>query len=193
MPVSDISRQGRHHRHVHVYLPFESRDRFMATVPSGLTVTLYSPQVSDPRVFVDKNEVNLTIVANENEPDPSFRRYKEDIDRFLSSINTVDNRIRILSDSVSTKDQPNLLTDWFVKNEVVLDHPGLDGEMDHLRSQAANVRDVEVKESTLNNMQSRYEEMKKDYVRTTLKDARRTKKTDPDDNEPIFTVQVGEI
>lgn len=165
----------------------------MANVPSGLTVTLYSPQQTDPRQFVDKNEVNLTIVANENEPDPSFRRYKEDVDSFLSSINTVDNRIRILSDSVSTKDQPNLLTDWFLKNEVVLDHPGLDGEMDHLRSKAANVRDVEVKESTLNDMQSKYEEMKKDYVRTTLKDAKKTTKKDPDDDEAIFTVQVGEL
>jgi hypothetical protein len=193
MPISDISRQGRHHRHVHVYLPFESRDRFMATVPSGLTVTLYSPVQTDPRVFIDKNEVNLTIVANENEPDPSFRRYKHDIDSFLSAINTIDNRIRIISDSVSTKDQPNLLTDWYLKNEVVLDHPGLDGEMDHLRSKAANVRDLEVKESTLNEMQNKYQEMKSDYVRTTLKDTKKTTKKDPSDNEQIFTVQVGEI
>ncbi len=165
----------------------------MANVPSGLTVTLYAPQQTDPRQFIDKNEVNLTIVANENEPDPSFRRYKHDIDSFLSSINSIDNRIRILSDSVSTKDQPNLLTDWFLKNEVVLDHPGLDGEMDHLRSKAANVRDVEVKESTLNDMQGKYEAMKKDYVRTTLKDAKKTTKKDPDDDEAIFTVQVGEL
>lgn len=190
--VSDISRQGRHHRHVHVYLPFESRDRFMAAVPSGLLVTLYAPQQTDPRQFIDKNEVNLTIVANENEPDPTFRRYEHHIDEFLSSINTVDKRIRILSDSVSKKDQPNLIDDWFIRNEVVLDHPGLDGELDHLRSKAANVHDIEVKESDLNEMQSKYQNMKEEYVRTVLKDARKTTKVDAD-NEKIFTVQVGEI
>lgn len=190
--VSDISRQGRHHRHVRLYLPIESRDRFMQNVPAGFMVRLYAPQPADPRQFVDKNEVNITVVVNENEPEPSLRRYDSDINTYLNSINTIDSRIKILSDSVSKNDQPDLLDDWFIKNEVMLNHPGLDGELDHLRSNAANIKNVEVTESQLHEMESHYEGMKKDFIRTKLTDAKKTRKLTAE-KEKVYTLQQGEI
>lgn len=190
--VSDISRQGRHHKHVRLFLPFELRDKLMANTPKGFMMRLYAPQQTDPAQFVDQNEVNLTIVVNENEPDPQYRRYSDDLDRFLSNIQSIDSRIRILSDTVSKRDQPDLMDDWFIKNEVLLDIPGLD-DRDDLRSKAANIRDVEVTESQLKQMETRYDEAKQAFIRTKLKGAKSTNKQDPITKEKIFTVQQGEL
>lgn len=189
--AAEISKQGRHTRNVKLFVPFEIRDKLMANPPRGFTLRLYAPP-KEPDQFVDENVVNVTIVVNENEPDPQFRRYKDDIDLYLSDIGSIDNRIKILSDKVTEKDQPDLIKNWFIKNEVMLDHPGLD-DMDELRSKAANQRDVEVPESQIMNMESQYERMKKDYVRTKLKHAEDTGKVDPDTKQKIFRVRYGEI
>lgn len=191
--VSDISKQGRHHKHVRLFLPFELRDKLMINVPKGFMARLYAPQQTDPSQFVDQNEVNVTIVVNEHEPDPQYRRHAEDLDFFLSNIKSIDSRIRILNDSVSRKDQPDLIEDSFVRNTVLLDHPGLDGELDHLRSKAADVKDIEVTESRLKQLETRYDEAKQEFVRTRLKGTKETKKQDPVTKEKIFTVQQGEI
>lgn len=193
MVISEISKQGRHHRHVRLFLPVDLRDKLMLSTPKGFLMRLYAPQQLDPNQFVDQNEVNLTLVVNENEPDPQYRRHAEDLDLFLSNIKSIDSRIRILSDSVSKKDQPDLLEDWFIRNDVILNHPGLDGELDHLRSKAANVRDVEVTESQLKQMETKYDELKQEFVRTRLKGTKETNKQDPVSKEKIFTVQQGEI
>lgn len=179
-------------RHVRLYIPIELRDRFMRNVPRGLMVHLYAPQQRDKRHFVDKNEVNITVAANENEPDPRLRTYDSDISAYLNSINTIDSRIKILSDSVTKNDQPDLLSDsWILKNEVVLDHPGLDGEMDHLRSKATNVQEIQVTESQLRGMEEHYEKAKQEYIRTKLKDVKSIRKKDKKSGEKLYTLRQG--
>ena len=190
--VQDISRQGRHHKHVRLHMPFEKRDEFMRAVPKGLLVTLYAPPQLDPNQWVDPDEVNITVVANEHELDPQYRRHKEDIDAYLATINTIDNRIRILSDTVTKKEQPNLLEDWFIKNEVVLDHPMLD-DLDHLRSKAANIHEVEVTESQLTSLETKYDEAKKEFIHKNFTNVRDTGKTNPATNEKIVASQQGEL
>lgn len=192
MVIEQISKEGRHHKHVRLSLPYDRRDEFMLNVPKGLLVRLYAPQQTDPNQWVDPNEVNITVIANENEPDPAFRKHKEDVDAFLATINTVDSRIKILSDTVSKKDQPDLMEDWFMRNQVLLSHQGLD-DRDDLRSRAANKRRVEVTESQLMNMETRYDEAKKEFVRKKLADAEDANKVDPVTNEKIFTVEQGEL
>jgi hypothetical protein len=192
MAVEDIIKQGRHHKHVKLFVPFESREALMANAPPGFLLTLYAPP-HDPNQFTDQNVVNLTVVVNENEPEPKYRRYKDDIDTYLAHINTIDSRIRILSDTVTKKEQPDLVEDWFLKNEVVLNHPGLDGEMDHLRSKAANVKEIEVDQSHLVGMEAQYDKAKGEYIRTKLTDAVDTGKTDKVTGQKIFKVQQGEI
>jgi hypothetical protein len=177
--VSDISRQGKYHKHIRIHLPFEKRDQFMMNVPNGLYVTLYAPIQQDERQWVDPDEVNITVVANAHEPDPQYRKHKEDVDQFLATINTVDDRIRIITEDITEKEQPNLIKDWFVKQEVMLDHPGLDGELDHLRSKAANIHDIELTES------------QKDSLKA--KNAKETAKRDPITNEKIYAAQQGEM
>lgn len=192
MVVNDISKQGRHHKHVRLFLPLELRDKLMVNMPKGFLARLYAPQQQDPSQFVDQNEVNLTIVVNENEPDPQYRRHSDDLDSFLSNIQSIDSRIRILNDSVSKKDQPDLIDDWFIRNTVLLDHPGLD-DRDDLRSKATDVKDVEVTESQLKHMETRYDEAKKEFIRVKLKSAKPTAKEHPTTKEKIFTIQQGEI
>lgn len=192
MVIENISKEGRHHKHIRLSIPVDRRDEFMLNVPKGLLVRLYAPQQTDPNQWVDPSEVNLTVVANENEPDPQFRRHKEDVDAFLATVNTIDSRIKILSDTVSKKDQPDLMEDWFMRNQVLLSHPGLD-DRDDLRSKAANKRRVEVTESQLMNIETRYDKAKKEFVRKKAEDAQDEHKTDPVTNEKIFTVEQGEL
>ena len=192
MVIEDISKEGRKHANVRLKLPYNRRDEFMMNVPKGLLVRLYAPQQTDPGQWVDPDEVNITVVANENEPDPQYRRHQEDVDQYLAQVNTIDSRIKILNDKVSKKDQPDLMEDFFFRNVVVLDHPGLD-DRDDLRSKAANKRRVEVTESQLMNLEQRYDEAKKEFVRKKLNDAEDTGQVDPRNNEKIFTVEQGEI
>lgn len=191
MPISEICKEGRHARHVQLHVPVESRLRLMENPPRGFTLKLYAPPKL-PNQFVDEETVTLTIVVNENEPEPQYRRFKEDIDDYLTGIGSIDSRIKILSDKVSKKDQPDLVEDWFIKNEVILDHPGLD-DMDDLRSRAGNIRDVEVPESQVMNMEAEYERLKKDYVRTKLQNVEDTGKVDPQTGQKIKRVKYGDI
>ena len=190
--TSSIIEEGRSHKHVRIKLPFEQRDAFMSSVPKGLMVRLYAPEQLDPNQWVDPNEVNITVVANANEPDPQFRRHKEDVDQFLATINTIDSRISILSDSVTDHDQPNLIKRHFIRNTVLLDHPGLD-DRDDLRSKAANKQRVEMTESQVSNLEQRYDNEKKEFIRKKLNDVEETDKEHPITKEKIFTVEQGEI
>lgn len=190
--MSEIQKEGRHAEHVRLRLPFDKRDQFMMNVPKGLSVRLYAPEQTDPSQWVDPDETNLTVVANANEPDPQYRRHKEDVDAYLATINTIDSRIKILSDKVTKKEQSNLMEAPFIKNVVLLDHPGLD-DRDDLRSKAANKRRVEISESQLMNLEQRYDAAKKDFVRKKANDAEDTGKKDPANNEKIFTVEQGEL
>lgn len=190
--IEPISKEGRKHANVRLKLPYNLRDQFMQNVPKGLLVRLYAPQQTDPNMWVDPDEVNITVVANENEPDPLYRKHQEDVDQYLATVNTIDSRIKILNDKVSKHDQPDLMEDFFMRNLVVLDHPGLD-DRDDLRSKAANKRRVEVTESQLMNLEQRYDNAKKEFVRKKLNDAEDTGKVDPANNEKVFTVEMGEI
>jgi hypothetical protein len=190
--MSDIQKEGRHAKHVRLRLPFNLRDQFMMNVPKGLSVRLYAQEQTDPTQWVDPDETNLTVIANANEPDPQYRKHKEDVDAYLATINTIDSRIMILSDNVTKKDQPNLMEEPFIKNVVLLDYPGLD-DRDDLRSKAANKRRVEISESQLMNLEQRYDEAKKDFVRKKLSNAEDTGKVDKVNNEKIFTVEQGEL
>lgn len=192
MVIEQISKEGRHAKNVRLFLPYEIRDQFMMNVPKGLLVRLYAPQQSDPSQWVDPNEVNITVVANENEPDPQYRLHQHDVDFFLSTINTIDSRIKIISDTVSKKDQPDLIEDWYMRNVVLLSHPGLD-DRDDLRSKAASKRRVEVTESQLMNIETRYDKAKKEFVRKKADDAQDEHKNDPVTHEKIFSVEQGEI
>ena len=193
MVIEQISKEGKHLKSVRLFLPFEMRDQFMMNVPKGLMVRLYAPQQTDPNQWVDQNEVNITVIANENEPDPQYRKHQQDVDAFLSTVNTIDSRIKILSDTVTKKDQPDLFADdWYMRNIVLLSHWGLD-DRDDLRSKAASKRRVEVTESQLMNIETRYDKAKKEFVRKKADDARDENKTDPITHEKIFTVEQGEI
>lgn len=191
MPVPEICKEGRHARHVRLHVPIDARMALMSNPPRGFTLRLYAPP-QHPNQFIDEETLTLTIVVNENEPEPQYRRFADDIDTYLNDIGRIDNRIKILSDHVTKQEQPDLIDDWFIKNEVVLDHPGLD-DMDELRSKAGNIHDVEVPESQVLNMEAEYERMKKDYVRTTLQNVEDTGKVDPQSNQRIKRVKYGEI
>jgi hypothetical protein len=190
--MSEIQKEGRHAEHIRIKLPFNMRDQFMMNVPKGLSVRLYASEQTDPNQWVDPDETNLTVIANENEPDPQYRRHKEDVDAYLATINTVDSRIKILNDKVTKKEQSNLMEAPFIKNVVLLDHPGLD-DRDDLRSKAANKRRVEISESQLMNLEQRYDAAKKDFVRKKASNAEDTGKVNPANNEKIFTVEQGEL
>lgn len=193
MVIEQISKEGKHLKSVRLFLPYEKRDQFMMNVPKGLMVRLYAPQQLDPNQWLDQNEVNITVVANENEPDPQYRKHQQDVDAFLSTVNTIDSRIKILSDTVTKKDQPDLWAeDWYMRNVVLLSHPGLD-DRDDLRSKAASKQRVEVTESQLMNIETRYDHAKKEFVRKKLDDAKDENKTDPVTHEKIFSVEQGEI
>lgn len=206
--VNDVSKQGRYHKHVRLFLPVEKRDQFMMNVPRGFTVHLYAPQQTDPTQFVDQNEVNITIVVNENEPDPRYRTFRNDIDTYLSSIGDIDNRIRIISDNVTQNDQPNLVQDWFLKNEVLAIHPGFEAEednskMEKVKSKMANVKEVKVTESQLKAMDDMYKNVKKSFIKNRLMKAgvkssddeeiRDSGQRDPETNEKIYLVKQGEL
>jgi len=152
-------------------------DKFLMSFPAGFVVRVYAPPTEDPTHplnYVPSNIHTVTIQCNERNPNPRERLHMHDIDDILSRLTEVDRRIKIVSDKVTKKEQPNLLEgkeENTMRVEHLIDSPALDGELDYLRSKAENIREVEVRQSSLQAMNSMYSKAKKDYIRSMFRNS----------------------
>lgn len=171
--------------------------KFLAAIPKGLGVTVHAVPTESRRRVYDDSIRNVTFTATDRMPDRELRHNKNDIDKFLTELSTVDSRIKILNDRVTVKDQPDLIARPFVKVETMLDHPDLVNDPDmqkHLKN-AKNVREQAVTEGWLQEQEHIYENMKRDFIATKFKrkDLKKAKARDPETNENIYYVKSGEI
>lgn len=184
-------------KHVRIRVHKKLMPKFLAAIPKGFDVTIYPVHKPDPRNFYDENIRNMTINVTERFPDPRFRHTKEDIDTFLASLNKIDPRIKLISDRVTTKDQPQLMTEPWIKIETLLDKPGLaeDSEMDKLVSRAENIHEIKIKESQLKQLNDYYQKSKKEFIRTRFKseNLKQLEERDEETGEKQYLVRMGEI
>lgn len=184
-------------KHVRIRVHKKLLPKFVSAIPRGFDVTIYPVMHQDKRQYYDENVRNITFNVTRRNPDPTQRKTKEDIDNFLANLNKIDPRIKLLSDKVTTKDQPNLMEKPWIKIETLLDAPGVkdDPELDRFISKAQDIREVKIRESQLRELNRRYKTMKREYIRTTFKkeDVKKTKERDEETNEKIYTVRQGEI
>lgn len=185
------------HKHVRIRVHKKLLPKFIKSIPRGFDVTIYPVVKEDKKQYYDENIRNITFNVTKRNPDPRCRKIGQDIDNFLASLSDIDPRIKLLSDKVTTKDQPNLMEKPWIKLETLLDQPGLaeDPEMDKYVSKAENVRDVKIKESQLKSLHMKYDRLKSEYIRTAFKreDLKEDEERDLETNERIYTVRQGEI
>ena len=184
-------------KHVRLRLHKKLIPKFIAAMPRGFDVTIYPVAKTQKKQYYDPNIRNVTFNVTRRQPDPTQRKDKNDIDNFLSTLNRIDPRIKLLSDKVTIKDQPNLMEKPWMKIETLLDAPGVkdDPELDKFISKAKDVRDVNIKASDIARLHERYNKMKKEYIRTKFSkdDVEDTGKRDELTNERIYSVRMGEI
>jgi hypothetical protein len=184
-------------KHVRIRIKKKQIPKFLASLPKGFDVTVYPVIKQNKRQYYDEDIRNMTFNVTRRNPDPTCRKSMEDIDNFLATIHNIDPRIKLLSDKITTKDQPNLMTEPYIKIETLLDAPGVkdDPELDKYVSKAEDVRDVKIRESQIAKLHKQYDEMKKEYVRTKFSkdDVTDTGERDDETNERIYTVRQGEI
>lgn len=184
-------------KHVRIRIKKKLIPKFLSALPKGFDVTIYPVIKQNKRQYYDEDIRNVTFNVTRRNPDPTCRKSKEDIDNFLSLLNKIDPRIKLLSDKVTTKDQPNLMTEPWIKVETMLDAPGVkdDPEMQKYIKNAQNVREIKIKESNIAALHKQYERMKKEYVKTKFSkdDVTDTGERDLETNERIYTVRQGEI
>ena len=184
-------------KHVRIRIKKKQIPKFLSALPRGFDVTIYPVAKQNKRQYYDEDIRNVTFNVTRRNPDPTCRKSMGDIDNFLSMLSKIDPRIKLLSDKVTTKDQPNLMTEPWIKVETMLDAPGVkdDPELDSYISKAQNVRDVKIKESQIAHLHKQYESMKSEYIRTKFSkdDVTDTGERDLETNERIYTVRQGEI
>ena len=172
---NNISLKGRPFKTVKLRIPKSAMDKFLGSFPPGFVVRVYAPPAEDPTHplnYVPSNVHAVTIQCNERNPNPRERLHMHDIDDYLSRLTEVDRRIRIVSDKVTKKEQPNLL-EGKEQNTMrvthLIDSPALDGELDFLRSKAQNITEVEIRQSSLQAANAMYSRAKKDFIRSTFR------------------------
>jgi hypothetical protein len=182
-------------KHAKIRIHRKLLPKFIAAIPKGFDVTIYP--VPGHRKEFDQDIRNITFNVTKRNPDPMFRKTGEDIDRFFSILSRIDPRIKLLSEKITTKDQPNLLERPYIKLETLIDAPGLaeDPEMDRYVSNAENIQDVKIKQSEIDALEAHYEKYKEKYIRTKFKteDLKDENERDPITNEKIFKVRQAEI
>jgi hypothetical protein len=187
-------------KHVRLRLHKKLIPKFIQALPKGLGVTIY-PVPKEKGKLVDENIRNLTFTATRRNPDPRCRKDMEDINNFLSKLNNIDPRIKLLSDKVTIKDQPNLMKKPWIKLETMLDSPKIvnDPEMQPFLKKAeqekGNIRKVKVTESYLRDMEQIYKKMKKQVIKAEFNrnDLEEDKERDPETGEKVYTLRHGEI
>ena len=185
-------------KHVRIRLHKKLVPKFLASLPKGIGATIY-PVPKEKGKLTDENIRNVTFTATRRNPDKACRKDIEDINNFLSNINNIDSRIKLLSDKVTTKEQPNLMTRPWIKLETNLDSPNLvnDGDMKHFREEALKqkgIRKVKVTESYLQDMEV-YMEAKKNFIASKFRrgDLEEDPKKDPETGEKVYNIRHGEI
>jgi hypothetical protein len=183
------------YKHVKIRVHKKLLPKFIASIPKGFDVTIYP--VPGHRKEFDQDVRNMTFQVTRRNPNPLFRKRGEDIDRFLNNLSIIDPRIKILTEKITTKDQPNLMDRPYMKIETLLDQPGLaeDLEMDKYLSTAENITEVKIKQSEVDALEKYYEKHKGEYIRTKFKkgDLRDDGEKDPETNEKIYKVRQAEI
>lgn len=183
------------YKHVRIRVHKKLLPKFIAAIPKGFDVTIYP--VPGHRKEFDQDVRNMTFNVTDRNPNPAFRKRGEDIDRFLSRLNRIDPRIKLLTENISTNDQPNLIERPYIKLETLIDQPGVaeDPDLDKYLSIAQDIREVKIKQSQVNALEERYEKAKNQYIRTKFKseDLKDEGERDPETNEKIFLVRQAEI
>lgn len=179
-------------KHVRIRVHKKLLPKFLNSLPRGFDVTIY-PVAK----YQDESNRDMTFNVTNRFPDPTCRRTKEDIDRFLTTLSNIDPRIKLLSDKITKKDQPDLLERPTIKIETLLEQPNLvdDPDMQNFISKARNVREVEIRQGQIKGLQQRYEQYKEQFIKTkfhrgAFKD---TKKRTEETNEKIYKTIQGEI
>ena len=116
------------------------------------------------------NTVDVTITAKSINPNPLHERDMRDIDEELARM---DSTYKVLKDHLKHTDNTRLThfhqpKHTLMRHAVVLDHPYLDGENDHLRSTAQEVHEVEFTVAMLREEEEKLERRKAFYNRTKL-------------------------
>jgi hypothetical protein len=178
-------------KHVRIRIKKKLIPKLLSRLPKGVDLTIY------PVNKEDEDLRNMTFNVTRRFPNPLERKDKNDIDNFLSILSKIDPRIKLVSDKVTQRDEPNLMVNPWIKIETLLDAPGVknDPELDKQISKAENVHDVEIRESHIAELHKEYDRMKSEYIRTKFskEDVIDTGKRDLETNEKIYTVRQGEI
>ncbi len=184
-------------KHVKIRIHKNLIPRFLQALPKGVGATIY-PVPKEKGKLVDENVRNVTFTATRRNPDKSCRKDIEDINNFLSGLNNIDSRIKLVSDKVTVKDQPNLMTKPWIKLETNLDSPKVasDPELEQYRNAALkqkDIRKVKVTEGYLQDMEQ-YMDAKKELVSKFKRgDLEEDKKKDPETGETVYILRHGEI
>lgn len=170
--------------------------KFLAALPKGFDVTIYPVDKKNKKQYYADDIRNVTFSVTDRFPDPKFRHYGEDIDKFLSNIHKIDPRIKLLNDKVKPNDEQKLMTEPWIKIETLLDKPGMhNSDMEKYTSKAKDVREVQIRASEINKLHKHYDKMKSEFIKTHFKkeDVKDTEERDPNTGEKLYTVRQGEI
>jgi|SRR6476469_82792 len=150
----------RYYQHVTLKLSLAERLRFRTK--AGIDVIWYPKQLGQA-----DDEYTCTFICSMNNPDPLLHRNHDDIDKELS-------KYRVLDDNVKKIDGKPVPVPM-MKIETIMNHPGLDHDLDFLRKKPKGVREVTVPKADLKSMNRHFEDRKAIYERTELKPDRKDK------------------
>lgn len=178
-PVSDhhvknnqININSRGKKEVEVTIQMTPRDWWTYWPGGGVNKVKYDQvefeKIFEPRPGVKNRiitqnsangEMNVMLTASAVHPDPMMRKYGDDLDRELT-------KLKVVQDKLNEGLEPNLLKGSIKHQKHVgfVNDPGLD-EIDSVRKYMQNLRDVVIEQPQFNRIKSHMERFQNVYAR----------------------------
>lgn len=159
----------------------------------GLKFNWYAPIIdgvnykNDPSI--DWRDV--TIFSFRNDIQTLHQRDARDINEELAEM---DSKFRIIQDHLKYTDNHDLVElkdNKLIKQDVMLDHPQLDGENDKLRSKATDVHEIFISKQKKINIEKYFQSRKAFWNRTEFKNLK--SHTHPETKEEGYLAEFGRI